>query len=82
MILTEIQLNWKYTKFNYQFLVNLGCLIYNEDRTEIWETSDKKEIKIIKDFVENKTKSYVAGTHDKKTGKIIMMHLLPDKNLF
>ncbi len=58
-----------------------GCLIYNEDRSELYETDDKDEVKAIKSFVK-KYKAFVAGKYDKKTGKIIIMHLLPDENLF
>lgn len=58
-----------------------GCLIYNEDRTEIWETHNENEVNQIKNFIKSE-KAFVAGQYNKKTGKIIIMHLLPDKDLF
>lgn len=59
-----------------------GVLIYNEDRTETYQTHNENEINVISKFVKNKYKSFAAGTYDKKTGKIILMHALPDENLF
>jgi len=38
-----------------------GVLIYNEDRTEEWEETNPKEVKAISKFVENQSKSFVAG---------------------
>lgn len=58
-----------------------GCLIYNEDKTELYETHDKSEVEAIHKFIK-KEKAFIAGQYNKKTGKIIIMHLLPDENLF
>lgn len=59
-----------------------SCLIYNETRDETYETHDKKEVERIQKFIEKKTKAFVAGQYNKKNGKIILMHLLEEKNLF
>lgn len=56
-----------------------SCLIYNEDRTQQYETQDKKEIKAIQKLIGQKTvKAFVCGNQD-PSGKIVLMKVIPRK---
>lgn len=55
-----------------------SCLIYNEDRDEMWETTDKNEINEISKFVKGQVKCFAAGRLNNK-GQIILEKLLPNK---
>ena len=58
-----------------------AALIYNETRDIMYETTDKNEVREIRKLIK-KEKAFVAGEYVKKTGKVILMHVLPDTNLF
>lgn len=56
-----------------------GVMIYNEDRTQLYETHNAAEIKAIRKFIGNKTvKSYIAG-YQNANGQIIMEKVIPNK---
>lgn len=43
-----------------------GCLIYNEDRTEQYETHNPKEVNEISKLIKGKSKAFVAGYYNDK----------------
>lgn len=54
-----------------------AVLIYNEDRTELYEETNPKDIKYIRNFIgRNTVKTYVAGNINPE-GKIVLMKVLP-----
>lgn len=57
-----------------------AVLIYNEDRTETYETTNPKEVANIRKFIgPNTVKTYIVGYLD-KNGKIVMEKVVP-KNM-
>ncbi len=52
-----------------------SALIYNEDRTEIWQEDEPEKVKVISKFVRNKPKAFVAGYLNDK-GQICLEKLL------
>lgn len=58
-----------------------AALIYNEDRTQMYETTDKDEVADLSNFIGSK-KAFVAGKYNDKTEKIDFVKLLSDTNLF
>lgn len=56
-----------------------SVLIYNEDRTELWEDSKPNRVKAIKDLIGNKEKAYVVGYSD-DNGIIHILEVLTDKD--
>lgn len=54
-----------------------GALIYNEDRSERWETHNKTEVKLIQRFIgKSNRKAYVAG-YLNSNGQIVMEKVIP-----
>lgn len=54
-----------------------AVLIYNEDRSYMYEETNQKAIKSIRNFIRKSTiKTYVAGNVDPE-GKIQLMKVLP-----
>lgn len=56
-----------------------SILIYNEDRTQLYQVHSTIEIKAIQKFIgKNKVKVYVAG-YQNEDGQIVMEKVIPDK---
>jgi len=56
-----------------------GILIYNEDRSELWETHNKKEVSVIRNVIgKSNVKGYVAG-HLNENGQIVIEKAIPYK---
>ena len=54
-----------------------SVLIYNEDKSQLYETCDRKELKTIRKFIGNKTlKCYVTGNQT-EDGKIVFQKVIP-----
>lgn len=57
-------------------------LIYNEDKSNIWEEHEPNNVKVIKDFIgRNIEKCYATGYLNKK-GQIVLVDLIQDKKYY
>lgn len=55
-----------------------SVLIYNEDRTQIWEETKPNNVKALQEFMGNTVKCYACGFQNKK-GQIQLVDLVPEK---
>ena len=56
-----------------------SALMYNEDKTQTYETNNRQEVKAIRDFIgKGNVKVYVMG-HLNNNGQIVMEKVIPKK---
>ena len=74
----DIELNLEVYKVQVSiFGKQPSVLIYNEDKTQLYETDNKKEVRIIKTFIGQKTlKAYCCG-YQNEDGQIVLQEMIP-----
>ena len=76
--LKDIEIELEVYKVQVALFGGPSVLIYNEDRTQIYETQKPEEVKTICNFIgKNKIKAYVCGSQNKK-GQIVMQKVIPE----
>lgn len=76
--LNDIELELEIYKVQVSIFGEPSVLIYNEDKTQLYQVYASKEIKAIRKFIGKKTlKCYVSGILNPE-GQIQLMKVIPD----
>ena len=60
-----------------------AALIYNEDKSDMWEETDPKRVSELRHLIGNNVvKCYWCGYHDEKTDKIVLVDKVNEPKYF